>query len=137
VNGTHTNAEINQPSANSGIVPGTPILNVPKYTGNINVVYRHPINGRYDFVARLSNAYVGASTDESYAMVNLPDYDLTNMRFGVVGPKWSAYLFIDNVTDKRAALTANNTSFQFNIPALVRMSTNQPRTFGIDISRSF
>ena len=137
VNGTHTHAEINQPSTNSGIVPGTPILNVPKYTGNINIVYRRPINGRYDFVARLSNAYVGASTDESYAMVNLPAYDLTNIRFGVVQSKWSAYLFIDNVTDKRAALTANNTSFQFNIPALVRMSTNQPRTFGIDVSRTF
>ena len=137
VNGTYTNAEINQPSANTGIVPGTRILNVPKYTGNINIVYRRPLNDQYDFVGRLSNVYVGASTDVSYATVNLPEYDLTNMRFGVMGPKWSAYLFIDNVTDKRAALTANNTSFQFNIPALVRMSTNQPRTFGIDISRSF
>lgn len=137
VNGTYTNAEINQPSASTGIAPGTPILNVPKYTGNINIVYTRSINDQLDFVARISNSYVGTSTDVSYATVNLPAYDLTNMRFGVVHSKWSAYLFIDNVTNKRAALTANNTSFQFNIPALVRMSTNQPRTVGIDVSRSF
>jgi outer membrane receptor protein involved in Fe transport len=137
LNGTYTDAEIDEPAANTGIAPGSPILNVPKYTGNMNILYRRPINDQLDFVARLSNVYVGTSTDASFGPVNLPAYDLTNIRFGVAHPKWSAYLFIDNVTNKRAALTANNTSFQFNIPALVRMSTNQPRTFGIDISRSF
>ena len=42
--------------------------------------------------------------------------------------KWSAGLFVDNLTNKVAAISANNTSFQYNIASLVRYSTNQPRT---------
>jgi len=36
-----------------------------------------------------------------------------------------------------ALMTANNTSFQFNIPQLVRYSTNQPRTVGMQINYKF
>ena len=46
-------------------------------------------------------------------------------------------LFIDNLTNKVAQMTANNTSFQFNIPGVVRYSTNQPRTFGTQINYRF
>jgi hypothetical protein len=31
-------------------------------------------------------------------------------------------------------MTANNTSFQFNIPQVVRYSTNQPRTYGLQLN---
>jgi hypothetical protein len=34
-------------------------------------------------------------------------------------------------------LSANNTSFQFNIPQLVRYSTNQPRTAGVQVNYKF
>ena len=34
-------------------------------------------------------------------------------------------------------MTANNTSFQVNIPGLQRISTNQPRTFGTEINYRF
>jgi hypothetical protein len=34
-------------------------------------------------------------------------------------------------------MTANNTSFQFNNPGVVRYSTNQPRTFGTQINYRF
>jgi hypothetical protein len=36
-----------------------------------------------------------------------------------------------------AEMTANNTSFQFNIPYVVRYSTNQPRTFGTQLNYRF
>ena len=50
---------------------------------------------------------------------------------------WSADLFVDNFTNKVALISANNTSFQFNIPQVVRYSTNQPRTFGTQINYRF
>ena len=34
-------------------------------------------------------------------------------------------------------VVANNTSFQVNIPALTRYTTNQPRTFGAQINLKF
>jgi hypothetical protein len=46
-------------------------------------------------------------------------------------------LFVDNLANKVAAITANNTSFQYNIPSLVRYSTNQPRTFGTEVNYRF
>jgi outer membrane receptor protein involved in Fe transport len=42
-----------------------------------------------------------------------------------------------NLTNKEAWLTSNNTSWQFNIPGLTRISTNQPRTFGTQINYKF
>jgi hypothetical protein len=36
-----------------------------------------------------------------------------------------------------ALMTANNTSFQYNIQSLVRYTTNQPRTFGTQINYHF
>jgi outer membrane receptor protein involved in Fe transport len=46
-------------------------------------------------------------------------------------------LFVDNLTNKVAAISANNTSFQYNIASLVRYSTNQPRTYGTEINYRF
>jgi hypothetical protein len=43
----------------------------------------------------------------------------------------------DNLANKVTAITANNTSFQYNIPSLVRYSTNQPRTFGTEVNYRF
>jgi outer membrane receptor protein involved in Fe transport len=56
---------------------------------------------------------------------------------GLGTDKWNAALFVDNLTNKVAELTTNNTQFQFNVPQLVRVSTNQPRTFGTEINYHF
>ena len=34
-------------------------------------------------------------------------------------------------------MTANNTSFQYNVASLVRYTTNQPRTFGTQVNYKF
>jgi len=45
--------------------------------------------------------------------------------------------FVDNLTDKIAIVSANNTSFQFNTPQVIRYSTVQPRTFGLQLNYNF
>jgi iron complex outermembrane recepter protein len=62
---------------------------------------------------------------------------LVQARVGVNADKWSAHLFVTNLTNKAAEVTANNTSFQVNIPALVRIATVQPRTFGTEFEYRF
>jgi hypothetical protein len=42
---------------------------------------------------------------------------------------WSLNSCVDNLTNKVAELTANNASFQFDIPGLILYTSNQPRTF--------
>jgi hypothetical protein len=51
--------------------------------------------------------------------------------------KWTCALFVNNLTNKHAAISSNNTSFQFNTPGYARYSTNQPLTGGIDLSYKF
>ena len=115
-----------------------PILNVPKDTGSVSLAYTTPLLTHYQLTARISDVYVGTSYDEAFNFgIQLPSYNISNARLTLSTDRWSANLFVDNLANKIALLTANNTSFQFNIPALVRYSTNQPRTFGTQVNYRF
>jgi iron complex outermembrane receptor protein len=115
-----------------------PILNVPKSMGSLAVSYTtEPFNG-YKLTGRASASYVGQTIDESFFYdIHLGGYTLANARLNLAHDAWSVALFVDNLTNKVAAISANNTSFQYNIPSLVRYSTNQPRTFGTEINYHF
>jgi hypothetical protein len=119
------------------LAPGLPILNIPKYTETTSLTYSTPVSDTYKFVARANNSYVGESTDIEYTYATLPAYDLVGLRFGLVSDKVSAYVFADNVTDKRAELGINTTGFSWTIPSLERVVTNQPRTIGVDVKYNF
>jgi outer membrane receptor protein involved in Fe transport len=153
--GAYTDAKITSPSATytqfllTGVPGGVstcqtasnctaPILNVPKDTGSLSVMYSTALFGDYQVSARVADVFVGSSVDESYYYgIKLPSYNISNARLILSQGNWSANLFVDNLTNKVALLTANNTSFQFNIPGLVRYSTNQPRTFGTQVNYKF
>jgi outer membrane receptor protein involved in Fe transport len=115
-----------------------PIMNVPKETASLALVYTTAVLTNYQLTARVADVYVGPSFDESYFYgFQLPSYSIASARVGLSTDRWSANLFVDNLTNKVTELTANNTSFQFNIPGLVRYRTNQPRTFGTQINYKF
>src|SRR6202522_2454069 len=158
LSGTYTDARVTQPNAafltfltTSAPTPGggqfckttvgctAPILNVPKDAGSFAVMYSTPIMQNYQLNGRLSATYTGSSFDEAYDYgIPLPSYTIVAARLGLAsGDKWSASLFVDNLTNKVALMTANNTSFQYNIQSLVRYTTNQPRTFGTQINYHF
>ncbi len=115
-----------------------PILNVPHETAALAVQYATQISEGYELNARLSDTYTGGATDLAYYFgVNLPSYSLLALRATISHNNWSAALFADNLTNKVALITANNTQFQFNIPQLIRYSMVQPRTIGTQINYRF
>ena len=115
-----------------------PILNVPKSMGSLAITYSTEVFGDYKLTGRASASYVGQTIDEAYFYnIQLGGYTIANARVILARDKWSASLFVDNLTNKVAAISANNTSFQYNIASLVRYSTNQPRTFGTEINYRF
>jgi iron complex outermembrane receptor protein len=126
----YTHGTISSTVAGSGLAPGEKLLNVPTYTVNTSLVYNRPINDRYSIVARASNTVVGPSEDLTFFLNNLPGYDIANFRVGLVQSGWSAFLFVDNLTNKQAFLS-NTTNYALNIPSLNRVATNQPRTIGL------
>jgi outer membrane receptor protein involved in Fe transport len=157
LNASYTDAKINHPTSEfiaavltnpvAGGISGCPsasncssipILNVPEYTGSLSVIYTAQVFGGHQLTARVSDVYVGPAYDQAYAFgIPLPPYNIANARLGLAGDKWNATLFVDNLTNKVAWNTTNNTQFQFNVPQLVRVSTNQPRTYGTEINYRF
>ena len=115
-----------------------PIMNVAKDTVSVSLAYATTLFSDYQFSARIADSFVGPSYDVAYYFAyKLPSYDLVNARFGLARINWSTDLFVDNQTNKVALMTANYTSFQFNIPQVVRYSTNQPRTVGVQLNYKF
>jgi iron complex outermembrane receptor protein len=124
------------PTAGGGCT--APIMNVVKDTASLSLSYATTVMSDYQLTARIADSFVGPSYDVAYYFAyKLPSYNLVNARVGLAHGDWSANLFVDNLTNKVALMTANNTSFQFNIPQVVRYTTNQPRTVGVQLNYKF
>lgn len=143
INGAYTTAHLTSVSAlasqvsTTPLAPGTRILNIPKYTESTSLTYTRPVVGDYSAVFRLSNSLVGPVEDTSFTYTNLPSYDLVSGRIGMKSDRLSGYLFVDNLTNRVAALSTNTTTFSWIVPSITRVSTNQPRTLGIDLNYRF
>jgi len=120
----------------SGFNPGTPIQQVPKWSASAQAAYHHDLTDNLALIARAESTYVGSRTDETYFTNTLPSYDLTNIRGGLQGERWSAVLFVNNVADKRALLN-NITQDAENLADFNRVAVSQPRTAGIDLNYKF
>ncbi len=130
----YTHAEVVQALAGTGFVDGERVQEVPDWTETTSLVYRHPITDDYDILIRATNEYIGTMTDVTETLNLVPSRDIVRARVGWVSDrKVSAYLFIDNVFDKRADL-GDPEEISFFVPALNRVMTNQPRTVGLELS---
>jgi iron complex outermembrane recepter protein len=158
LSGAYTDAKINNPNTNYTIYLTTqvtepngithpcqtgnscsaPVMNVVKDTASLALNYATTVMTDWRVTGRAAYAFVGSSYDVAYYFgYKLPSYSLVNARVGLGRGNWDAALFVDNLTNKVALISANNTSFQFNIPQVVRYSTNQPRTAGIQLNYKF
>ena len=140
LSGTFTQAYVSSPNANaiaSGINPGSRVLSVPKYTGTAALNYTTPFTDTLNGVFHLGSALVGPSDDQAAVRQQLASYNLVDARAGVASGPWQASLFGTNLTNKQALLTINNTIFAWQTFAITRVSTNQPRTIGLDFAYKF
>jgi iron complex outermembrane receptor protein len=140
LSGAYTKAEINDPNPTAqaaGFYPGILIINVPKYEVIASFDWHQSLNGKLTGVFHVASALTGPISDQAYYRETLPSHNLVDARFGVTGENWGAYLFGTNLTDKVAALTINNTVFAWQQPTITRVSTNQPRTIGVEFSYGF
>jgi len=137
VNGTYTEAELTSANAHTNLQPGAPILNIPKYTATASLAYDRPLTGSYSVDARIWETFTGPLEDAAYTYMGLPAYRLAYFRTGVTSEKWDIFAFVDNLTNRQAILTVNNTEWGVNIPSLTRATTNQPRTAGLKLTYRF
>jgi outer membrane receptor protein involved in Fe transport len=135
-NAGYTHAVNSTTEAGAGVTSGERLLDVPDYTSNTSLVYTHRLNEDYRLIGRVTNSYVGSQQDITYARNTLPSYDLVDLRTGLAAKKWSAYLFVSNVTGTRALLSDTG-ALSANVSIFNRITTNQPRTYGVDLSYKF
>jgi iron complex outermembrane receptor protein len=120
----------------AGFSPGTPIQQVPKWTGSVSLAYHHELSSDLALIGRAESTYVGNRTDATFYTNDLPPNDITNVRGGLEGANWSAVIFVNNVADNRAILN-NVTADAINLATYNRVAVSQPRTAGIDLNYKF
>jgi iron complex outermembrane recepter protein len=115
---------------------GDSIPNVPKFQFNLGLNYTAPISGTWEGVLAGDLTYRGAVNAyfASNQQFNIPldSFTLLNLRAGVINGPWSVTAFARNVTDKRAEISAINSSQDPNALLTVR-----PRTIGVTLTRKF
>ncbi|THD55040.1 TonB-dependent receptor [Phenylobacterium sp.] len=124
------------------ITPLDKLSDVAPVNGNLGLSYSKDLTAKYTFTARAESAYVGRRYSLAFPFgfslngkyIQLPDYDLTNIRAGIQSTDgWGASLFANNLFNKHAQLES---LFQETLPAASfnRIVTNQPLTVGIDLT---
>jgi outer membrane receptor protein involved in Fe transport len=115
---------------------GDAIPNVPKYQLNLGLNYTRPVSGDWQAVIATDvtyrdsvNAYFTSNTQYN---IDLAPYTLVNLRLGVIKGPWTATFFARNLTDKRAQVSAINSSQDPDALLTVR-----PRTIGLTLTRKF
>ena len=114
---------------------GDVIPNVPKYQFSLGLTYRRPLVNGWDGMVATDVTYRDGV--ESYFTSNsfnipLAPYTLVGLRVGGIEGPWSVTAFARNLTNKRAQVSAINSTQDPDA-----LLTVQPRTIGVTLTRTF
>jgi outer membrane receptor protein involved in Fe transport len=147
VNLGYIDSKFTESSAITGFPDGYAVPDIPKVTASATLRWKQPVTDEVALNGSLEGDYVGTRTDQPYGetitlqnidsyLVHLPAYGLLNLRFGAVGNAWSAFLFVNNLTNKETVLDPQP-QIDLQMNAYVRYLVNRPRTTGLDVSYKF
>jgi iron complex outermembrane recepter protein len=143
----YTHSSFQEDSPITGYPEGLAIPDTPKWTGGLVLTNRQPLGNDIEGVGSLEFNYVGSRTTAPYGvtitllnvnddLLNMPAYELLNLRYGLRGDHWSATAFVTNVFDKIFLLDPQP-QINLQTQAFGRYTVNQPRTVGLDFTYSF
>jgi outer membrane receptor protein involved in Fe transport len=135
LNGAYTHAYFQASTVLPGVIAanGLEVQDVPEWTSNASLSYRVPLSNGIDFTSHLENTYVASRQEVTFALYSIPSYDLTNLRLGLAGNKWSATMFANNLFNKLAQIS-NAYQINVGIASFQRATVAQPRTIGVELS---
>ena len=135
----YTDAKFTEDAPGLGALSGDRLPDSPTFSGSLQANYTFAVAGNpayagvgYRHVGKRDAGIPGGSSLPSY---KLPSYSLTDIQAGVDINRVSIGVFVRNVFDKRAQLSAYTAFLPLGGNALV--SVAQPRTFGLTVSASF
>jgi iron complex outermembrane receptor protein len=141
-----------------GLRDGNRLPTVPEFQAAASLTWTQPVRNNLDGFVSGTFQYVGErytqiSDQESNPRtvtlfstgapsvatlsfpLELPDYQVLNLRAGLrASGDWEAAVFVNNVTDERARLSIDR---ERGLRARYGYQTNQPRTIGVTIRKTF
>jgi iron complex outermembrane receptor protein len=115
---------------------GDPIPNVPRFQADFGLNYTRPIYGDWEGMLAADVTYRDAVnayfTSNVHFNIKLAPYTLVALRAGVIKGPWSVTAFARNLTDKRAEVSAINSTQDPD-----GLLTVRPRTIGLTVTRKF
>jgi iron complex outermembrane recepter protein len=127
----HTVAQLADNVPSTGGYKGEELQDTPHWTASTAIDYSRTVGNGLVLTARVGAAYVGNRIDVTYGRNELPPYTIANARLKLAGEHWSGALFVDNLANERARINDVN-ALSANLPTYNRISTNQPRTIGLE-----
>ncbi|MBV8341374.1 MAG: TonB-dependent receptor, partial [Gammaproteobacteria bacterium] len=147
LNAGYTNAEFTQSSSITGFPSGYNVPDIPDFTASANLRWKHPVTTNLSLIGALEGDYVGTRTDAPYGqtvsllnintyLIHLPAYGLLNARLGLAADRWTATVYVNNLTNKQALLDPQP-QIDLQSVAFVRYLVNRPLTAGLDLTFRF
>ena len=132
LSGSHMEAEYTEDVLNANIRDGDRVLGVPETTLSAAATYRWPLSSALNGFLHGDAQYTSDRVD--IASGQLPSDALTSvdLRIGLEGESWGAYLVGDNLTDEEGAADVIFQGFGGGITTRLR-----PRTYGLTLRYSF
>jgi iron complex outermembrane receptor protein len=135
----YQNAKITQASASSPQQVGSPIYQVPDWTGNGAASYTIQLTSSWKLVSGADYSYIGRSFSGSNNPSDprlRPSYRLINARVAFAHGPLEIALVGKNLADEVANL-GDSRSLAAETPGRPRLFVNQPRTLGVEFRQSF
>jgi iron complex outermembrane recepter protein len=135
----YQDAKITQTSIESPQAVGSPIYQVPDWTGNGSAQYTIPLIGEWKMVSNADYSYIGRSFSGNNQPSDprlRPSYRLINAHIGFDRGPFEIALVGKNLANEVANL-GDSRSIAAETPGRPRLFVNQPRTVGIEFRQSF
>lgn len=118
---------------------GSPVFQVPDWTGNASARYTMPVTADWSVASELDYSYMGSSFSSSNSSISprkRPAYRLFDVRIALSNGTTELALVGKNLTDEVTNL-GDNRSIAAEVPGRPRLFINQPRTVGLEARYSF
>jgi outer membrane receptor protein involved in Fe transport len=135
----YQNATITETGTGSPQQVGSPIYQVPNWTGNGAMSYTTMVTGDWKLVSGADYSYIGRSYSGNNDPLDprlRPSYRLINTRFALSHDKFEVALVGKNLADEVANL-GDSRSIAAEVPGRPRLFVNQPRTIGLEFTQKF
>ena len=132
----YSHAAFTSSFVSANVVEGQRLFDSPLWTINTTLEFQHRYADQRSMFATATYSFVSNMTELTAAIHTVPDRRNVNSRIGIDAGRWSVALFANNLFNQRYP------SQYFNLQGLTgppydRITTNQPRTAGVDVNVSF